>query len=287
MRRERRVPDGWTGRFVIAAWLSASISGIAAAEASRPSPYFYDAANTAACLYARPDSVNALPPATSPTRPILYVYFHPHNRYSYPPGARRLSVWYGSGRAETLQGASLIFFRDKPAARHYYERDAFGRGHLIRNVLIQWDHERDSTRPLGRLVRSCLKTRRQGSGDDRPPLRPLPKADLTTFTGNWGGHTRRLMISPSARGVEHVNDGCCVHVITVSFRLLRAKGTVKNATATFRVTAVKRGDWRSKRQPRVGQIGRLVLKNGIVTDTLTGVYYCSHPAWGATGACGA
>jgi hypothetical protein len=277
----------WTCRFGITLLLGASIGGIASAVASQPSLYFYGAANTAACLYARPDSVNALPPATSPSRPILYVYFPPHDRYPYPPRARHLWVWYSSGREDTLQGARLIFFRGNLAARHYYERDAYSKGNLTRNVLIQWDHNRDTTRPLGKLVRGCLKTRAQGSSDAGPPLRALPKADITTFTGYWGGHTRSLTITASGRGLEYVDDGCCHFVIAVSFRLLRANGTVKNATATFRVAAVKRGEWSSKRRPRVGQIGQLVLRNGIVTDTLTGIYYCSDPAWGATGACGA
>jgi hypothetical protein len=34
-------------------------------------------------------------------------------------------------------------------------------------------------------------------------------------------------------------------------------------------------------------MGRLVLKNGIVTDSLTGSYFCSGPARAATAACGA
>jgi hypothetical protein len=39
--------------------------------------------------------------------------------------------------------------------------------------------------------------------------------------------------------------------------------------------------------PHAGQVGRLLLRNGVVTNSLTKGYFCSGPAWGATGVCGA
>ena len=278
---------GWnrTWRLILLGSVGSLLAGLTSASASQPSPYLYDAANTAACLYAQRDVVDALPPATSPSRPILYIYFPRPERYSYPKGTRRLRAWYGAGAADTLQGASLIFFRSYSAARHFRDDDNYKRGFLARNVLIEWTHEKDSSRSLGRVVRSCLRTQRQGHGEARPPHRSLPKADLKTFTGHWGGHTRRLIITRSGLGTEIVDDGCCTPVFNFAFQLVRASGTVKNATAIVRVTAVRL--WKSNHRPHVGQIGRLVLKNGIVTDNLSHVYFCSDPAWGATGACGA
>jgi hypothetical protein len=45
---------------------------------------------------------------------------------------------------------------------------------------------------------------------------------------------------------------------------------------------------RAVRSLRVGDVGKPLLKNGIVTNTtLTDDFFCSAPAWGATGACGA
>jgi hypothetical protein len=38
---------------------------------------------------------------------------------------------------------------------------------------------------------------------------------------------------------------------------------------------------------RVGEVGTLLLRNGIVTNGLTRDFFCSGPDRGATGACGA
>jgi hypothetical protein len=40
------------------------------------------------------------------------------------------------------------------------------------------------------------------------------------------------------------------------------------------------------RRLHLGDVGKLVLKDGIVTNTSTGDFFCSDPAWGVTGACG-
>jgi hypothetical protein len=275
----------WLG-LVAAIWLFALTGATVQRGSAQPSSHVYDAASTASCLYARPDALDVLPPASSPSRRFLYVYVAPPDR-NYPPGSQRIWVWYGSGRAETLQGARLTFLPNNAAARQYNTRYEYGKGQLDRNMVFRWDYNNHTVGPLSRIVRRCLQTRRRDRGDIDPTRRPVPMAKLSTFTGHWGGHTRRILISPSGRALEYVDDGCCHFVIAVSFRLLHVEGTLKSATATFRVTAVKRGEWDQKRRPQVGQIGRLVLKNGIVTEMLTGIYYCSDPAWGATGACGA
>jgi hypothetical protein len=200
----------------------------------------------------------------------------------------QVGAWSGKEGKGTSEGIILSFFKTARDARASVKSQSllwfwlYG-GKLIRNVAVAWNQRYVPSGKLQETVLGCLRT---GPGTPASK-RSTPQASLATFSGHWGGHTRRLTITPSGRGLEYVNDGCCHFVIAVSFRLLRAKGTLTNATATFRVTAVKRGDWTSKRRPRVGQTGQLVLKNGIVTDTLTGIYYCSDPAWSATHACGA
>jgi hypothetical protein len=72
----------------------------------------------------------------------------------------------------------------------------------------------------------------------------------------------------------------------MTFQIRSVSGTLTRATAVYRVTAFKRYERDIPRLTK-GQVGRLVLRNGIVTNTLTKVYFCSNPAWGATGACGA
>ena len=63
-------------------------------------------------------------------------------------------------------------------------------------------------------------------------------------------------------------------------------GTLTRATAVYRVMSFKRYET-GVRMLREGNVGKLVLKNGIVMDNLIDDFFCSDPAWGATGACGA
>jgi hypothetical protein len=67
---------------------------------------------------------------------------------------------------------------------------------------------------------------------------------------------------------------------------LSVSGTLTRAAAAYRVTSFKRYE-SGVRRLRVGDVGTLLLRNGIVTNTLTRDFFCSGPAWGATGACGA
>jgi hypothetical protein len=102
---------------------------------------------------------------------------------------------------------------------------------------------------------------------------PRP-ATVSTFGGDWWGHTRSLLITRAGQAEEVVDDGCCTRVISLRFKLLRPSGTVTDATVAFRVTAVRRWDAPGSR-PRAGQLGRLRLRDGIVVDLLTGASYCN------------
>jgi hypothetical protein len=70
------------------------------------------------------------------------------------------------------------------------------------------------------------------------------------------------------------------------FQILFVSGTLTRASAVFRVTSFRRYG-NGVRRLHVGDVGKLLLKDGIVTNTLTRDFFCSDPAWGATGACGA
>ena len=83
-----------------------------------------------------------------------------------------------------------------------------------------------------------------------------------------------------------MSDGCCVREYQMTFQIVSVTGTLTRATAEYFVTSFKRYD-RNVPRLRLGQFGKLLLRNGIVTNALTDVYYCSDPAWTATGACGA
>lgn len=116
-----------------------------------------------------------------------------------------------------------------------------------------------------------------------------PKATLATFAGEWIGHTRSLEITKTGRAVEHVDDGCCSPVYDLTLQLSNPRGTRVNATATATVVSVEVHDKSfAKSHPRLraGSVGRFTLRGGVVTDTLTGVYYCNEAA-GRKGTCGA
>jgi hypothetical protein len=131
-------------------------------------------------------------------------------------------------------------------------------------------------------VLHCL---RSGLVSRHPATRPTPPAKLATFAGRWGGHTRGLSITSTGRGRESAHGGCCTRVYELTFQILSVTGTLTRATAVYRVVSFKRYE-SGVRRLQVGDIGKLVLKDGIVTNTLTRDFFCSDPAWGATGACG-
>jgi hypothetical protein len=116
--------------------------------------------------------------------------------------------------------------------------------------------------------------------------RAATPASLATFAGTWGGHTRSLSITQGGRGREATDDGCCTRVYRLSFRILSVRGTGTRAVAVYRVTSFRRYEG-GVRRLHAGDVGKLLLRNGIVTNTLTDEIFCSERAWGATGACGA
>ena len=180
------------------------------------------------------------------------------------------------------EGMILSFFKSVPDARASLKTLAwlYG-GKRIRNVVVTWDQKSMPSRRVRSTVFGCLR-----SEAVRGPVAAPPPASLATFAGYWGGHTRGLSITSSGRSREFTDDGCCRRVYEMTFRILSVSGTLTRATALYRVTSFKRHE-SGVRSLHVGDVGKLLLRNGIVTNSLTRVYFCSDPAWGATGACGA
>lgn len=77
-----------------------------------------------------------------------------------------------------------------------------------------------------------------------------------------------------------------MRVYQMTFQILSVSGTLTRAIAVYRVTSFRRYVSGVK-GVHLGEVGKLLLRNGIVTNTLTDDFFCSDPAWGATGACGA
>jgi hypothetical protein len=215
-----------------------------------------------------------MPPATPPTPPALFVSFLPADAIQAPVDGR-VAAWRGHGRV--YEGVTITFFQAAPVTREWLSalESVYGGGTVDRNVVLAWD-QRSTSASFRDIVVGCL----------RAAAPDVPAAGLSTFAGAWGGHTRALTISAAGRGLENTDDGCCDHEYRLGFRILSVSGSLTRATATYRVTSyVRYHD--DVPNLRTGQTGKLVLKDGIVTDTLTHTIFCSDPAWGATGACGA
>lgn len=247
----------------------------------------YTLAGTQACLTALPNAVAGLPPTTPPVRPTFFVFALAGDDLSTggfgprPRAHRQLGVWYGDGR---YQGIILSFFKSAADARASLKTlDSLYGGKLVRNVVVSWDQKEVPKGSVRKNVLGCLRPRLVS---DNTKKRTPWRATLATFAGEWGGHTRGLSITSAGQGREGADDGCCTRVYQLTFQILSVKGTLTRAIAVYRVAAFKRYEG-GVRRLRVGDVGKLVLKNGIVTNTLTGDFFCSGPAWGATGACGA
>jgi hypothetical protein len=156
-------------------------------------------------------------------------------------------------------------------------------GKLIRNVVAAWDQKSPPSRSVRTSVFGCLRSTAAGGP---AASKKAPAAGLATFAGSWGGHTRDLSITSSGRGRERADDGCCMRVYEMTFQIVSVRGTLMHAVAVFRVTSFRRYE-RAVRNLHMGDVGKLLLSNGIVTNTLTRDFFCSDPAWEATGACGA
>ena len=192
-----------------------------------------------------------------------------------------LGAWLGHKGGAYL-GAILRFFESVHAARSHVT--SYPGTVRVRNVLVEWSSGSPSEEGWRKAVRGCLLTAPPSGGT--PPTRQTPRADLATFAGYWGGHTRRLQITSSGLGLELTNSGCCTRMYRLTFQITSVSGTLTRATAVYRVTSFERID-RDVPRLHTGEMGRLQLRNGIVMNALTRVYFCSEPAWWATGACGA
>jgi hypothetical protein len=273
------------GRFAAAvavALAGTAVAGTSSDAASRAP--LYTRAATRACLVALPNAVPGLPPATPPVPSALFVYALKRDALSTagpaPLAHTQLGAWYGQRK---YAGIILSFFRSVPAARSSLKSLAqlYG-GKRVRNVVVTWDQSTVPSRSLRNRVIGCLRSDFAG----KPPVVRTPRATLATFAGRWGGHTRGLSITSKARGTETANDGCCTRVYELRLEILSVTGSLTRATALYRVTAFKRYE-SGVRRLHVGDTGKLVLKDGIVTNTRTDDFFCSDPAWGATAACGA
>jgi hypothetical protein len=94
------------------------------------------------------------------------------------------------------------------------------------------------------------------------------------------------VVSANGLGREGANASCCDRVYKITFRIVSVRGTLTRATALYRVMSFTRYD-KGQRELHIGEIGKLLLKNGIAKNSLTRDFFCSNLAWGATGACGA
>jgi hypothetical protein len=267
---------------VVLGGLALAAAAAALAAISQPP---YTLAATQSCLTVLPNSVTGLPPATPPAPPALFVY--PLARDDLSTGGigpqarahRQLGAWYGD---RSYTGIILSFFRSVPDARASLKTLAslYG-GKLIRNVVVTWDQRPAPSPSVQKTVLGCLR-----SGAARGSTHPPPPATPATFAGRWGGHTRGLAITAKGRGSEFADDGCCTHVYRMTLQILSVGGTLTRGSAEYRVTSFRRYE-SGVRSLHVGDVGKLLLRNGIVTNTLTHDFFCSDPAWGATGACGA
>jgi hypothetical protein len=99
------------------------------------------------------------------------------------------------------------------------------------------------------------------------------------FAGAWWGHTRQLVIKRDGAAKEHIDDGCCIPVIDLEFRVSRARGTWRDGRAVATVIRVR---YRNRQYftnahpaPRVGQTRTIRLKRGLLLENLTGAVYCN------------
>jgi len=246
----------------------------------------YTRTATQSCLLRLPQAVAGVPPVSSTVPRTLFVYALTRDDESTagmgprPRAHKQLGIWSG---ARTPRGIILSFFKSVRDARASVKGLAslYG-GMRIGNVVATRDQEKGPSRTLRTEVFGCLR-----SSGPPAPQRRAPQAVLATFAGRWGGHDRGLLVSPNGRGSEFALASCCARVYRLGFRILSVGGTLTDATAVYRVTSYKRYDRSFKLQLHKGATGKLELRNGIITNSLTRDFFCSGPAWGATGACGA
>jgi hypothetical protein len=116
------------------------------------------------------------------------------------------------------------------------------------------------------------------TGKDKFTVRLTPHAppvNLTAFAAEWLGHTRQLTITADGRATEHIDSGCCIPVVDLTFRLSQPRGTADNATVTATVTSVELHDWTADvKAPKIGQTGTVRVHHGVLTEPFTDTIYC-------------
>jgi hypothetical protein len=254
------------------------VLAVAASVAGRVSAQqlLYTAAATEPCLRSIPDALVGLPP-TRPRGPAIWVYRKPNNFVLAAVG----SLYAYKGAKGRWEGLTLTFFKTERRARASAKVISYEHPTIVRNVLVETETPRA---PWQKAARACL---RGGAPAPIPQPRPVPKANLATFVGYWGGHTRGLRISADGRASEYADSGCCTRAYDLSFEIETVTGTISRATATYRVTRFKLYPTFAGPVMHVGQVGELRLRDGVVTNRQSDDYFCSDPAWEATGVWGA
>ena len=99
------------------------------------------------------------------------------------------------------------------------------------------------------------------------------------FAGGWWGHTRQLVIERNGDAKEHIDDGCCIPVVDLAFRVSHTRGTWRDGKAVATVTRVRYRNeqyfTKAHPAPRVGERRVIRLKNGLLLESLTGAVYCN------------
>ena len=138
-------------------------------------------------------------------------------------------------------------------------------------------------RPASVLVAAIASLALGGCGGD--------EATLRTFAGGWQAHARSLNITRTGDAHEWLSLGMSDFVAELRFHLSRPSGTAHEAAATATVTAVRIGDrsvfTQAHPPPRVGQSFRIRLRDGVITEPLTGANYCGPGVEWPNAGCGA
>jgi hypothetical protein len=115
-----------------------------------------------------------------------------------------------------------------------------------------------------------------GSGSDGK-ITTSSHASLTTFARYWWGHGRGLDIRRSGRGREYTRTYLArpPYNATLRFQVVSVSGRAA-ADARIRIISVRDSHHTfSHARIRVGQLGTLRLRHGVVTDSLTHGTYCA------------
>jgi hypothetical protein len=103
------------------------------------------------------------------------------------------------------------------------------------------------------------------------------RASFSTFAGYWWGHGRGLDIHRSGSGLESTRTyfNRPPYNATLRFDVISVSGSEATADARIRVTAIRDSHHTLSHAPiRIGQLGTLRLRHGVITDSLTHITYC-------------